>query len=60
MNTALKNEPPSLATDDMVLEAKLAKQHFEQTGLHIRLQELQQWVEELRHNPDEPMPQTHR
>ncbi|MBR5674987.1 MAG: hypothetical protein IKX14_00920 [Neisseriaceae bacterium] len=59
MNTAVKI-PQGLATSDMVREAMLAEQKWQQTGLHITLSELKQWKEQLKSNPNAPLPKPHK
>lgn len=58
MNTAVEISQ-GLATSDMVREAMLAEQKWQQTGLHITLSELQQWKEQLKINLQTPMPKPH-
>jgi predicted transcriptional regulator len=38
-------------------EASLS--HFQQTGLHITLDELRTWAQDVKENPDAPMPACH-
>ncbi|MBQ9725694.1 MAG: hypothetical protein IJV56_10235 [Neisseriaceae bacterium] len=59
MNTAVKINK-GLATTDMIIEAKQAKENLQKTGLHITLAELKEWRDKLKTNPNAPAPQAHK
>ena len=40
-------------------EALDSLEHYERTGLHITLEELEEWVERLETDPHAPMPECH-
>ena len=59
MNTAVKINK-GLATTDMIIEAKQAQENLQKTGLHITLNELNEWRDKLKTNPHAPAPKAHK
>jgi hypothetical protein len=46
-------------TDRMVSEALASLEHYQRTGLHIRLDELKAWAQAVRKDRSLPMPECH-
>lgn len=40
-------------------EADASWQHFQETGLHVTSDEMDKWLDEIRTNPNAPMPVCH-
>ena len=47
------------AEQKTIQEAAASLEHFERTGLHIRLDEVKQWAEELKNNRNAQLPLCH-
>jgi predicted transcriptional regulator len=47
------------AEQKAIQEAAAALEHFERTGLHVRLDEVKQWAKELKNNRNAQLPLCH-
>jgi len=47
------------ARQNFIKAAETSFEHYKETGLHITLDEFSNWVDELQHNPDTPVPACH-
>jgi len=45
------------ARQNFITAAQSSFEHYKQTGLHITLDEFSNWVDQVQHNPTEPVPQ---
>ena len=52
----VKNEE---ARQSFIAAAESSFEHYKETGLHITLEELSTWVEQVQQNPAAPMPACH-
>ncbi|MBP3194056.1 MAG: hypothetical protein J6M05_00090 [Cardiobacteriaceae bacterium] len=59
MNTPTKTKT-GLATPDMLKDAAKAEKNLQQTGLHITLEELQNWRDKLKNHPQVSSPKPHK
>ena len=47
------------ARQHFITAAQSSFEHYKQTGLHITLDEFSSWVDQVQHNPAEPVPACH-
>jgi predicted transcriptional regulator len=47
------------ARQSFITAAQSSFEHYKQTGLHITLDEFSSWVDQVQHNPAEPVPACH-
>jgi len=47
------------ARQNFITAAQTSFLHYQQTGLHITLDEFSSWVDQVQNNPAEPMPACH-
>jgi len=47
------------ARQHFIAAAQSSYEHYKQTGLHITLDEFSSWVDQVQHNPAEPVPACH-
>lgn len=47
------------ARQNFITAAQSSFEHYKQTGLHISLDEFSTWVDQVQHNPTEPVPACH-
>jgi predicted transcriptional regulator len=47
------------ARQNFITAAQSSFEHYKQTGLHITLDEFSSWVDQVQHNPTEPVPACH-
>ncbi len=48
------------ATQNFIKAAEASYDHYKETGLHITLDQLSTWADEVQENPDTPIPACHR
>jgi predicted transcriptional regulator len=48
------------ARQNFIKAAEVSFKRYKETGLHITLNELSQWADDVRQNPDTPVPACHR
>lgn len=47
------------ARQNFIKAAETSFEHYKETGLHITLEELSTWVDDVQQNPDTPVPACH-
>ena len=47
------------ARQNFIRAAETSFEHYKETGLHITLEELSTWVDDVQQNPDTPVPACH-
>jgi predicted transcriptional regulator len=47
------------ARQNFIAAAEASYVHYKETGLHIRLEEMSAWVDDVQQNPDAPLPECH-
>jgi predicted transcriptional regulator len=47
------------ARQNFIAAAESSFEHYKETGVHISLDEFNTWVDQIQHNPDEPVPACH-